>query len=618
MIGLGLGILAFLLVAGVAAGRRAMLWRAGRPAPLPLAGLLALPRRYLRDVHAVVARQKAAAQMHVLVAGGTLAAAALALGGLAFGAHPAYDGLTALAFAVQSAGTVAVARRRIPVRPRQLSQGAFLGLPLLLGGFGLGGFVVAADAAFGSSWLFWPGLALFLFGGFGLAAQVMRGPMRHAVAGAVHLAAHPRPARFAGRSTALLPLDLEAETLGVETAADFAWNRLAGFDACIQCGRCEQACPAFAAGQPLNPKRLIQDLAAALDPAGELAAYAGSPYPNARPVTGACGPAQPIVGAVIHADTLWSCTTCRACVDACPMMIEHVDAVIDLRRFQVLEAGAPPPKAAQALSELRLADDAGARPLAARGDFAAGLALPVLAPGDETEVLLWLGEGAFDLRYGRSLRALLRLLQKAGVTYGVLGADEKDCGDLARRLGDEATFQRLAEANIAALKARRFSRIVTADPHALQVLRNEYPAFGGTFTVQHHSEQLAELLAAGKLAPHRLDTRVTYHDPCYLGRYNGITEAPRDLLGRLGVELVEMERHGLQSFCCGGGGGAALADIAGDSRIPDLRMAEARATGAAVLAVACPGCTAMLEGVTGANPEVRDLAELLLAAVEAP
>lgn len=301
------------------------------------------------------------------------------------------------------------------------------------------------------------------------------------------------------------------------------------------------------------------------------------------------------------------------------MMIEHVDAIVSMRRFETLERGAVPGKGADVLSELRAADEPSGRPLAARTDFAAGLTLPVLGPDEETDVLLWLGEGAYELRYGRTLRALLRLMTKAGVRFAVLGADERDCGDLARRLGDEATFQRLARDNIAMLAARRFARIVTADPHAFHVLKNEYPAFGGRYDVVHHTAFLDELVSAGRLSPatRRGTEKVAYHDPCYLGRYNGEVEAPRRLLDALGLDRVEMERSRLKSMCCGGGGGAPITDIPGEKRIADIRMDQVRATGASVVAVACPQCTAMLEGVTGPRPEVKDVAELLLDAVEA-
>lgn len=622
---LSLTVLAMVLLAGVLAARRARLWRVGRAAKVDwVAGLIALPRRYLVDVHHVVGRDAYAARMHALAAGGLLAGSGLALIGLlpALGDIRLFWWLTALAFAAAFAGGGMVGRRRYPTKPARLSGGRFQILPFLLAAYTGGGFLVALDASLGGAlWpLGWAGLAFAAVGGIGLALQIDRGPMRHAFAGAAHLVAHPRPGRFKGeRATALAPLDLDAPRLGVALPEEFAFNRLIGFDACIQCGRCEVACPAFAAGQPLNPKRLIQDLAASLQPGATHAAYAGSPYPNARPVAGIGGPGLPIVGegAMIHPDTLWSCTTCRACVEECPMMIEHVDAILDLRRFQTLELGAMPARAAAPLMELRYADEPGGRPLASRTDFAAGLTLPLMSVKGEAEILLWLGEGAYELRYGRTLRALVTLLHKAKVDFAVLGEEERDCGDLARRLGDEASFQRLAAENIATLSRYRFSRILTADPHALHALRNEYRDFGGAYEVVHHTAFLDELAAAGRLDLGTLDeARITYHDPCYLGRYNGEVDAPRRLLDRLGIARLEMERSGKRSMCCGGGGGAPVSDIEGERRIPDIRMSQAAATGAGIVAVACPQCSSMLEGVTGARPAVHDIAELVLMAVE--
>ena len=617
------------LVAGLAAFRiaaRVRLWRAGRPARVDWrAGLAALPRRYLVDVHHVVASDPFTARMHMLAAGGLLSGALVAALGLCpvLGRLPLWWALDAVLFAFAIAGARMAAMRRSP-RPARLSGGRFARLPLWLAAFGTGGFLTALALAADLGALALLPMALAAWGGIRLALSVDTGPMRHPIAGALHLAAHPRPERFTeGRSAsaavALAPADVTAASPGVAHPVDFAWNRLLAFDACVQCGRCEAACPAFASGQPLNPKRLIQDLSLAMAPQASSADYYGSPYPNARDVAGIGGPHRPIIGAdaMIHPDTLWACTTCRACVEECPMMIEHVDAVIDLRRHQTLALGAVPEKAAAPLDDLRLADEPGGHALAARGDFAAGLPLPVVPEGGETDVLLWLGESAYDLRAGRTLRALLTLLGRAGVTYGTLGADERDCGDLARRLGDEATFQRLARDNIAALAKRRFRLILTADPHALNALRNDYPAFGGHYLVVHHTAYLDSLVAAGRLTPAPLTGgSVTYHDPCYLGRWNGETEAPRSLLARLGLDVREMERHGRRSQCCGGGGGAPISDVAGERRIPDIRMDHARATGAAIVAVACPNCTAMLEGVPAPRPEVLDVAELLLKAVE--
>lgn len=296
-------------------------------------------------------------------------------------------------------------------------------------------------------------------------------------------------------------------------------------------------------------------------------------------------------------------------------MIEHVDAIIDLRRFETLELGRTPGKGALALEELRAADNPQGRPANQRSDWAADLKLPLIAEKGECDILLWLGDAAFDLRGQRSLRALIQLLRLAEADFAVLGSEELDCGDVARRLGDEAAFQDLARRNIALLGRYRFNRVLTNDPHVLHVLRNEYPAFGGNYTVVHHSALLLELIEAERLLPRASGRSITFHDPCYLGRYNGEIEAPRRLLDALGLTRIEMERSGMRSSCCGGGGGAPLTDVAGKRRIPDMRMDHARATGAERVAAGCPNCTVMLEGVVGKRPAVADIAELVLEAV---
>lgn len=605
-------------------------WRAGRAAAVDVVGgLLAIPKRYLVDVHEVVARDPLVARMHMLTAGGFVAATVLILQVHLFdwGGWP-LAWLLLIVLAVMGAGAaLAGARRQEGVRPARLSTGGFARLPFSLFAFVIF-FLLATLPQAGLAprirWGSLPGtmlLALGLWGCAELYLGLIGGPMKHALNGALHLAFHPRPARFRRNivDAALRPLDLDADGLGAETPADFRWNELLGFDACVQCGRCEAACPAFAAGLPLNPKKLIQDLALAEEPLATDLAYRGSPHPG-RPIGQARGGiGEPVVGpeAMVHPDTLWACTTCRACVRECPMLIEHVDAVIELRRFQTLELGATPGKGAAALAELRGADNPGGRPLASRLDWAVDLALPAIAGRAETDVLLWLGDGAFELRNQRTLRALVRLLRRAQVDFAVLGPEELDCGDLARRLGDEATFQDLARRNIAILARHRFRRIVTADPHVLHCLKSEYPALGGRYEVLHHTTFLAALVADG-LLPLRPQAvgRVTYHDPCYLGRYSGELSAPRALLDALGAERIEMERSGMRSFCCGGGGGAPLTDVPGKRRIPDVRMEQARATGAATVAVACPNCAVMLEGVVGPRPAVSDVAELLARALE--
>jgi dimethylglycine catabolism B len=323
------------------------------------------------------------------------------------------------------------------------------------------------------------------------------------------------------------------------------------------------------------------------------------------------------------AETLWSCTTCRACVQECPMLIEHVDAIVGMRRNLTLTQGSAPNKAPQLLENLRQTATQNGDDRNTRYYWAADLDIKTATPNTPIDVLLVVGEGAFDLRYQRTLRALVKLLKAAKVDFAVMGALENDTGDTARRLGDEATFQMLAKRNIIALNTLQFNRIVTPDPHVLHSLKNEYPAFGGEYVVLHHSQFLAQLSVSGALKLNKsAETRkLTYHDPCYLARYNNETESPRALLKSIGLKVNEMARYGLSGRCCGGGGGAPLTDIPGKQRIPDIRIADARTIGAEVVAVACPQCTAMLEGVADGKdwqrPEVLDIAELLAASLEA-
>jgi len=626
---LGLNVAIFAMLASVMALRRARRWRHGRPAATEgLAGLLRVPRRYLRNVHAAVERCPGAARMHMAAAGGSVALVAASLVAAVAGDGSAVAAwLVRIAAGATLAGAALDLLRRLPP-PAQLSRGAWQRFPAWLAMLALGCLgaaslpqIVGADLVAGTApAAAWASLGLIVLGQLGLFCTAgFAGPFKHALAGAAHLAFHPRPTRFtAGRPQAdLRPLADDAARFGTGSFADMPWTRLLSFDACVECGRCEAACPAFAAGQPLNPKALIQDLARGMDGAGPAEGYAGSPHPGRPPATAAIGPEAPILPGLIHPDTVWSCTTCRACVEACPMFIEHVDTIVDLRRFQTLERGALPDGAAQALETLRQTDSAAGAPAGDRALWSAGLDLPVLADRGSCDTLLWCGEGAFELRNQRTLRGLVRLLRAAGVDLAILGAEEADCGDLARRFGDEITFRSLAARNIATLGRYRFNRIVTADPHAFHCLRNEYHALGGRFEVLHHTMLLDELAAGGRLRLGRLGAgRVTYHDPCYLARYNGETEPARRLLGRIGANLAEMERSGTNARCCGGGGGAPAADIPGQRRIADMRMADIAATGAVRAVVACPNCMTMLEGAPGSHAAIADIVELLVEALE--
>lgn len=615
--------------------RRVQLWRQGQKEPVALiAGLKAMPKRYLVDLHHVVARDKAMSHTHVATAGGFVLSVVLIFAVYVFKLAPqvlSWMLLGSLALMLVGAGFVF--RRRLNP-PSRLSQGPWMRLPKSLIAFAASFFLLTlplsglVPAGFGGAALsvlllagiIWGMGELFFGMGWG-------GPMKHAFAGALHLAFHRRPERFGGgRSTGLKVLDLDAEKLGVEKPSDFKWNQLLGFDACVQCGKCEAMCPAFAAGQPLNPKKLIQDMVVGLA-GGSDKHYAGSPYPGKEVGCATGGAHNPIVNGLVQAETLWSCTTCRACVEECPMMIEHVDAIVDMRRFLTLEKGQTPEKGVEVLENLIYTDNPNGYAPQRRSHWAADQDLKLMSDVKHADVLFWVSDGAFDMRSQRILKAFVQILKAAGMDVAILGDEELDCGDVARRLGDDATFQRLAKRNIETLRKYDFNCIVTTDPHAFHVLKIEYPDLYPAqetprYQVWHHTTFINQLAEKGliELRPHQ-GGKVTYHDPCYLGRYNGEYDAPRSLLSQLGIELAEMERSGFRSRCCGGGGAAPITDIPGERRIADMRMDDIRETGAELVAVGCQQCTAMLEGVVEPRPQVKDIAEIVADALvvrEAP
>ncbi|MDO6420375.1 (Fe-S)-binding protein [Amphritea sp. 2_MG-2023] len=629
-----------LLLAVIGAVRRVKLWRAGQPDQVDLmAGLMAMPGRYLHDLHDIVERDKYMSRTHAATGGGFVLSALLIMLVHLLGIDSQILAWALLAsLALMFVGALFVFKRRLNP-PSRISKGPWMRLPKSLLAFAVGFFVLTLPAAgvlsdgfmsqVGGVLLTLVLTALIIWGmGELFFGMTWGGPMKHAFAGALHLAFHRRQERFGGgRSTGLKPLDLSLATevggvLGVAKPTDFKWNQLLGFDACVQCGKCEAVCPAFAAGQPLNPKKLIQDMVVGLA-GGSDAKYAGSPYPGIEVGNAKGGPNQIITDGLLAPETLWSCTTCRACVEECPMMIEHVDAIVDMRRFLTMEKGSTPNKGAEVLDNIIATDNPNGYAPASRTHWAADQNLPLMRDVKQAEVLFWVSDGAFDMRSQRILRAFVKLLKAAKVDFAVLGDEELDCGDVARRLGDDATFQNLAKRNLAVLSQYKFSKIVTTDPHAYHCLRNEYNDFGSDalngVEVFHHTTFLNSLVQQGSL---QLDPfiggKVTYHDPCYLGRYNGEYEAPRELLRSMGIEIAEMERSGFRSRCCGGGGGAPITDIPGERRIADMRMEDANETGAELVAVGCQQCTAMLEGVVEPRPQVKDIAEILVGQLVDP
>lgn len=411
-------------------------------------------------------------------------------------------------------------------------------------------------------------------------------------------------------------LDLEnSEVFGVGQVELFTQKQLLDLEACVRCGRCQARCPAHNTGKTLNPKKVIQDIKTHfLAKAPYLAKGKGDSYE------------QPLLdGEGVTSDDLWSCTTCRHCMEACPMMIEHVHAIVDMRRHLILMEGSMPQELVTVNKNLENNFNPWGVGWSARNDWMARRGVsPRLLTSEEApdfDVLLWVGcAGAYDDRYQRVMASVVRLLDKAGVSYGVLGTDEKCCGDPARATGNEYLYQSIVAENVETMNRIGVKKIIAPCPHCLKSLSVEYPQFGGNYEVVHHSTFLLDLVKKGKLAPTRpFDLDVTLHDSCYLSRYAGVIDEPRGLLTAGGAKLKEMDRCREENFCCGAGGGRMWMEEHG-TRINNVRVEEALKTGASMISTACPFCLTMLsDGIKAAKKEeevgVQDIAELLERAV---
>jgi Fe-S oxidoreductase len=455
------------------------------------------------------------------------------------------------------------------------------------------------------------------------------------------------------------PLDFEqadpdTDQFGVGAVEQFSWKGLLDFTTCTECGRCQDQCPAWNTGKPLSPKLLVLSLR---DHAYAKAPYLlagggqapggqerGSPEQLARVPASALAEAQrPLVGGaeaagIVDPDVLWSCTTCGACVEQCPVDIEHVDHIVDLRRHQVMIESSFPPEAGAMLRNLESRGNPWGAPTSSRADWTAGLdfEVPRVADGGAFDYLFWVGcAGAFDDRARKTTRAVATLLHQAGVSFAILGEGETCTGDPARRIGDEFRFQLQAQANIETLtgafqdRPPERRRIVATCPHCFNTLANEYAELGGRFTVVHHTQLLAELVRDGRLTPVRpVDGGLTWHDPCYLGRHNRVFTPPRDLLAAVagngsGGGVAELPRSRERSFCCGAGGARMWMEERIGKRINTERVEEALSTGAGTIAVGCPFCSTMLgdglatkqaTGEADGQVEVVDVATVLLRA----
>ncbi|KPK99463.1 MAG: hypothetical protein AMJ91_07750 [candidate division Zixibacteria bacterium SM23_73_3] len=399
------------------------------------------------------------------------------------------------------------------------------------------------------------------------------------------------------------------ETFGVSKLQDFTWKQLLDADACTRCGRCQDNCPAHLSEKPLSPKKVIQDLKNYLTSQGK----------NLGKGEDAEEQTPPISGNVISEDELWACTTCGACQQACPVFVEVIDKVVDLRRYLVLMESKFSPEVKLFFKNMETNYNPWTIGFATRADWAKDLDLNILSEKSDVDYLLFVGcAGSFDERNKKVTRSLVGLLQKAGVSFGILGAEEMCCGETVRRIGNEYLAQILMQQNIELFTKYGIKKIITFCPHCFNTFKNEYHQFDGNYQVFHHTEFLWNLFKEGKLRwKTGVEMTAVYHDSCYLGRHNNIYDAPRRLLASIqNTRLVEMEQTREKSFCCGAGGGRMWMEETLGTRINHMRIDQAASCDASVVATACPYCLTMLEdGIKEKEMEnlltVFDLAELL-------
>ncbi len=403
------------------------------------------------------------------------------------------------------------------------------------------------------------------------------------------------------------PMDLEAEHFGVNRIQDFSWKQMLDFYTCTECGRCKEVCPTTLTDKPLKPKDYGNDLRDYLYGTPLAQMKQDLEVPEDRP----------LIGGTISEDTIWACTTCGYCEWACPLHITFVDKLVGMRRNLTLEESNFPQEAQIAFKGMERQGNPWNLAQADRANWAEGLDVPHVSDKQDAEYLFWVGcAGAYDAAGQKVSKSLVQLMNAAGVSFATLGTEETCTGDSARRLGNEYLFQTLAETNIETLNGYKVRKIVTNCPHCFNTLKNEYPAFGGHYEVVHGTELVSRLIAEGKLKLTReVKADLTYHDPCYLGRYNHKVEAPRTILNAIpGVNITEMEHHGEAAMCCGAGGGRMWLEEKIGKRINHERLDQALETGAKGVAVACPFCSVMLGNAAGETDhesfETHDVLEL--------
>jgi len=434
-----------------------------------------------------------------------------------------------------------------------------------------------------------------------LAASIPFTKMRHMIFTPIHI--FMKSDRPSGELETI-PDIMDAEVLGTSTIDEFSSLSLLAFDSCLQCGRCEEVCPATNSGLAYSPRTLLLMLRE------NMASVLISPEEDMK---------NEFQSQLLEEEFLWSCTTCGHCLDVCPAFIRPPEQVIDIRRAQVLMTGNVPQTVGETLRNFERQGNPWGMPTQNRMSWADGLDVKVLSPGDKVDVLYFVGcAGAFDDRNIKVTRAFIEILNKLEVDYGILGDAEMCCGETSRRMGNEYLFQVAAEENIGVFSEIQFQKIIILCPHGLNTFKNEYPAFGGDFQVQHAVEFLSELLPAlnFKGSNNKELGRLTFHDSCYLGRYNDIYDQPRDLLKNANISPLEMKKTKEESFCCGGGGGAMWLETAADTRINQHRLQQALDIQADTITTACPYCLIMFDDALrskGLTDEIKvlDIIEIL-------
>ena len=410
-----------------------------------------------------------------------------------------------------------------------------------------------------------------------------------------------------------------AESFGVGKLEDFTWKQIFDADACTRCGRCQDGCPAYLSGKPLSPKKIVQDIKTFWLTKAPAAIKAKVAAADAAADTAAV-PEKVLVGEVIDGHELWACTNCMYCMEHCSASIEHVPKIVNMRQYKVLTEADFAPELQLTCRNMENNSNPWGIGSHLRGDWAKELGVKTLAENPNVEYLFYVGcSGSFDDRGKKISIAFAKILQAAGVSFGILGNEEGCCGDSAMRAGNEYLFQALAQANIALMNGYGVKKIITACPHGYNALKKDYPNFDGKYEVYHHTEIIANLLAQGKITLKNPVSGVfTYHDSCFLGRYNEIYKQPRQILTAIpGMKLVEMDRHLNKSFCCGAGGARMWMEEDIGDRINNMRTDQAIAVKADTIAVACPFCLTMLsDGIKDKQMSEKmvslDIAEIVL------